>query len=69
LDYQYTLKKKKKKEEGQKVKIGLFRWWVGIRKGGMRMNMVDIFCIHYENRMKPANIVLRSREEGERWRK
>jgi hypothetical protein len=37
---------------------------VGIRKGGMRMNMVDIFCIHYENRMKPANIVLRSREEG-----
>jgi hypothetical protein len=39
---------------------------VGIRKGGKRVYMVDVFCIHIilENRrMKPVEIVLR--REGE----
>jgi hypothetical protein len=43
--------KKKNEEEGQEGKTGLFWGWVpvqgeGIRKGGMRVNMVDVYCIH-----------------------
>jgi hypothetical protein len=42
---------------------------VGIRKGGKRVYMVDVFFIHIilENRrMKPVEIVLRREGEGNR---
>jgi hypothetical protein len=38
--------------EGRREKIGLFQKWVlmgggmDTRKGEMKVNMVDIFCIH-----------------------
>jgi hypothetical protein len=38
---------------------------VGTRKGGMRVNMVDAFCIIYENRrMKSVEIVSKKEERG-----
>jgi hypothetical protein len=41
---------KKKKRTGGKNKsspgMGTSRRWVGTRKGEMRVNMVNIFCIH-----------------------
>jgi hypothetical protein len=41
---------------------------VGIRKGGKRVYMVDVFCFHIilENRMKRVEIALRREGEGNR---
>jgi hypothetical protein len=43
LDYQYTLNFKKE------IFLGWYQWeGEGVRKGGMRVYMVDVFCIHME---------------------
>jgi hypothetical protein len=49
LDYQYTLNLKKMKGRGKNKSyqgMGTSGREVGTRKGGMRMNMVDVLCIY-----------------------
>jgi hypothetical protein len=47
LDYQYTLKKMKDRKIKQVFsEDGYSGMKGGIRKWGMRVNMVDAFCIH-----------------------
>jgi hypothetical protein len=57
--YQFTFKKMK----GMKVLTGYGYQWEeekDIRKGQISSNMVDTFCIMYEDRkMKPIEVVLR----------
>jgi hypothetical protein len=40
--------------------VGTSERWVGTRKGGLKVNMVDVLVYVYKNRsMKPVEIVLR----------
>jgi hypothetical protein len=43
----YSLKKMKDRRENRSfLGVGNNGRWEGIRKGGMRVNMVAVFCIH-----------------------
>jgi hypothetical protein len=48
LDYHCTLKIMKGRRENQVFSWGVYQWegCVDIRKGEMRVNMMDVFCIH-----------------------
>jgi hypothetical protein len=42
----YTFLKKGRRQNSSFPGVGTSERWAGKRKGGMRVNMVDIFCIY-----------------------